>query len=1750
MKQHWTKWIWLLPLACVCLFEGTVLAPALRGQDASAIETAHLVPQFNIKDAKAVAFSPDDRTLAVATGNTAQLWDVATGLSLRSLEDPEGEVESVVFSHNGEFLLTTSSNSDRGRSADATRIWDVKTGQQIHLFPGRGPAVFSPDDRFLSESASSISDDSSGHFLVAEMREIATGKLVQRIYANSPQTTPDYLEVSPDNKLLLSGDRFSPAMVFSLDTGKQLYELKAQPAPQPKGLFNDFAVFSHDGKSIYTGEEIDKNTRILAWDAARGKKKVLFELKGSVFADAALSADGRYLTTGDFGNQSISVWDMLGKKLVRKVSTGCPPDAEIDLCPNHGVFAVAHRLNLAASETFGRSALLIVDTTSGQVLRKIGDASPTINKVAASDAFHALFFGYRQESTVWDTASGMPILDLNLHKYYFSLSSISQSLSASSNQAPTASSWGLTEYFQTPQDKSTFSSFLFSPTEGTALSGSQAGGLQLFDLSTRQKDVQFSTPSFLVANRNTPSQTFSVKVKDAAFSPDGSKIAAAMADSTVRILNAQTGSEMGYLAGPSFTNIFDQVRTGDSIDITSVSFLPGDKAFRTANFFGSTVTDIGSGSRIGWEGGIGQVLAQSADARFVLAVVIDNSVPGVKTLDLIDRRTASGTMLDFPAGFLPAGAFSPDGKLVVAEADSGALRIWDTATGKKVLDIPGRNIAGVRAIGFAAGGSRIVSLEIVVGALNLRVWDAATGNELRTIPQIAKGIVVSKAVFSRDGSRLLIGRAFDGDDQVSLWDAEAGKLIRAFAGTTRRTMSVAISPDGQLCAGEASDGSVRVWDVESGRTVMDAYSGQYQTGIDVRGWAIAFSSDGKELLSANSEGAVSLWDVASGKRIRSFEGHTGSVTSVAYSKDGGHILTASLDGSLRLWDASTKEPLLRMSAENPRIRILALSPDGHLAATGGYTPEVRLWDARTGVLLRSFTGHHDVVNSINFSPDGNQLLTGSWDSTARLSNPSTGETIRIFAGHTEMILSTAFSADGALIATGSRDKTVKVWERSTGKLLHTFTGHTNSVTSVEFSPDGRFVASSSFDGTARIWSLETGEATAVFAEGKGTVYVAAFAAGGARLAAISEDAKLRIWDVATKTLIHVFDEPVRAQALAVFPSGKTAALGDDEHLVHIVDLETGETERRLEDHTASVNAVAVSADGRIVLSGSDDQTARVWDSQTGALLQTLGSDNNAAYTATFSEDGQRALAGYANGDVYEWDLKSGETLHVYRGGRAATLSVTYAGNERFVFGGGDDSIARLWNGQTGKQVASLMSLSNGTWAVVDPEGRFDTSDLDGGAPLHWVLSSDPMHPLPLEIFMRDYYTPRLLARIMNGEALPPVRPVAEVRNRLQPDVSIVSVASSTNRPGRADVVVRGASHISEKGLSSGLQDLRLFRNGQLVRYQSVLGDGDLRFTEIPLPTSAKSVTFTAYAFNSERIKSPTVSKEFTYEAEPQPKAHAYLLQIGVNHYQASGCELRGSVTDAEELSKALSERLTKRGFDVEAVRLVSTDTESGATKEGIHDALKRIAAEATPDDVFFLSFSGHGYGDKSGQFYILPSDIQGSCSGVDKKLLDSAISADELAEWLRPIDAGEMSFVLDACDSASSVEANDFKPGPMGSSGLGQLAFDKRMRILAASQPNQAAHESDSLHQGLLSYVLTHEGLIEGKADWKPVDKKITVGEWLSYAADAVPKFDQTQTTNGDTKGISLEGVPALHSRSGQIPAVFDFSKSDNFALQ
>jgi hypothetical protein len=106
------------------------------------------------------------------------------------------------------------------------------------------------------------------------------------------------------------------------------------------------------------------------------------------------------------------------------------------------------------------------------------------------------------------------------------------------------------------------------------------------------------------------------------------------------------------------------------------------------------------------------------------------------------------------------------------------------------------------------------------------------------------------------------------------------------------------------------------------------------------------------------------------------------------------------------------------------------------------------------------------------------------------------------------------------------------------------------------------------------------------------------------------------------------------------------------------------------------------------------------------------------------------------------------------------------------------------------------------------------------------------------------------------------------------------------------------------------------------------------------------------------------------------------------------------------------------------------------------------------------------------------------------------------------------------------------------------------MRVLAASQSDEVAHEYDYLQQGLLTYFLTNEGLDQRKADWKPADNKIMVGEWLAYAATAVPNFIPDQSKAVTSKAARDRFGSSSTNTLFQIPALFDFSKADTLSLQ
>jgi WD40 repeat protein len=288
------------------------------------------------------------------------------------------------------------------------------------------------------------------------------------------------------------------------------------------------------------------------------------------------------------------------------------------------------------------------------------------------------------------------------------------------------------------------------------------------------------------------------------------------------------------------------------------------------------------------------------------------------------------------------------------------------------------------------------------------IWDAQTGKVLRNLDK-EKGSVWVLA-YSPDGKYLAVGRAFIGADDLNIYDAASGQLLRSF------------SPPPAEGAGRKS-GSPE---------------------------ALAFSPDSRYLAAGGSSTPISVLDVETGKRnstlfnwgMRPNEEKKGinSVLSVAYSPDGRWIAVGYVDGRLELWETGSWSVVRKLSARDRGVSGLTFSPDNkHLVVRlaspviflkkpdndkkyfdGEFLPndsDIFILVAPSFSLSRHFKVNGTAHAPLSYASDG-RMLFSSGVIAAKVIDVSTGEILREIK-FTPTVHFPAISKDGKYLAVGS-----------------------------------------------------------------------------------------------------------------------------------------------------------------------------------------------------------------------------------------------------------------------------------------------------------------------------------------------------------------------------------------------------------------------------------------------------------------------------------------------------------------------------------------------------------------------------------------------------------------------------------------------------------------------------------------------------------------------------------------------------------
>ena len=267
-------------------------------------------------------------------------------------------------------------------------------------------------------------------------------------------------------------------------------------------------------------------------------------------------------------------------------------------------------------------------------------------------------------------------------------------------------------------------------------------------------------------------------------------------------------------------------------------------------------------------------------------------------------------------------SISPDGKYALSGGKK--LQLWDLATGKELKTLGDKSARYVSR--YTPDGSKFMSYAVESKwtiDYYFMVWDTATWQNLSQV-SISRTLGRPASVaFSPDGRYVLTGQMPLGmggqlkkKAHVALWEAATGRLLTseiASEGFPVFVPSVSISPDGRYGLSGGTDGTIRLWELPSGRELkrLEGHKGSGGT------FYVGFSRDGKYFLSGGTDGLLKLWDSTSLKEVKIFQALSGStpgmVTSTvgyaALSSDGKRIVSAASDAAIRIWNTATGEEI-------------------------------------------------------------------------------------------------------------------------------------------------------------------------------------------------------------------------------------------------------------------------------------------------------------------------------------------------------------------------------------------------------------------------------------------------------------------------------------------------------------------------------------------------------------------------------------------------------------------------------------------------------------------------------------------------------------------------------------------------------------------------------------------------------------------------------------------------------------------------
>ena len=611
---------------------------------------------------------------------------------------------------------------------------------------------------------------------------------------------------------------------------------------------------------------------IWIYDVTIHQEVVLLTENTGPISSVAFSPDGSTIVSG-YSDGSILVWDVKTGKHKQTLPTEQEWISNVAFSPDGKIIASG-----GACVEGMCPGITLLDTQTGERLKSFGGAYTTLSVCFSPDGKTIASSGdeWNSDIRLWDVQTGELFKTLKKRTAFEDFEgrdvnsvifSPDGNMIASGSGNGTIRLWNARtgEFIKYLEGHTkSVNSVVFSPNGNTLMSTGE-DGVCLWDVNTGEYIDEFQIPAV-----------------SAAFSPDG-KTCAIASEMGISLRNAHTFQFLESLtktAGSEDNNF----RGKDIGSIGSVAFSPN----------GNTIVSCGGNNIHLWDSGTNQFLET-----------------------LIGHTESVNSVV-----------FSPDGETIASVSDDGTIRLWNVNT-RKPLKTLMAHADSVNSVVFSSDGETIASAG---NDRTIRLWNANTGELLKTLTGHVENVNTvalssdGKTIASGSGRLVYLGGGEDSGtcvgQEIRLWNAHTGEHIKTLRGHTSVVNSVVFSPDGNTIAsgsghwmgyeGVASAGEeVRLWNANTGELIKTL------TGHKDVVSSVAFSPDGNLIVSGDWydwdgylssgtwSGEIRVWDAHTGEHLKTLKGHTGGVSSVAFSPDGKTLANGRTDGTILLWDFST-----------------------------------------------------------------------------------------------------------------------------------------------------------------------------------------------------------------------------------------------------------------------------------------------------------------------------------------------------------------------------------------------------------------------------------------------------------------------------------------------------------------------------------------------------------------------------------------------------------------------------------------------------------------------------------------------------------------------------------------------------------------------------------------------------------------------------------------------------------------------------